>query len=358
MTYADQSLRRAAVLVSCLDEADARALVGRLPAAPADRLRRAVAALGPVAAPERENVIRAFLLSRQTSADDKSGGVELHEDLARRLSAAEPAADSAYTNSVDSEPADEPFAFLLETESDVVAPFLARESPQTIAVVLSFLAPGQAAELLKRLDGSLRPQVLKRLASLDEIDPASIDVLAAELRTWLERQRQSPSMSGGDKLVRELLATAQGRDRAEVLTELQHAVDWERAGAVSSSDRLTSEAGPQTTRRRNVTFGELIDFADEDLLMLLQAVPQEVVTLGLAGADERLVERILSVLPRKDARRLRRGIHLQAPTRLTDIEHAQRRIETIATKIREEADEELRPLPSSRSVDPLDDQWA
>ncbi len=234
----DDSLRRAAVLVSCLDEADARRLLELLGPEPAGRIRTAMTVLGPVTFNEREGVIRQFL-EEQPDSSDRGAGVELDADLARRLAGAAEQVAPSTPPAARSERSQTPFAFLLETDAEVIAPFLAQESPQTVAVVLSFLGRRQAAEILRRLDPGFQRQVLTRLASQEDIDPTCIDVVAAELRTWIDRQRSvSRSLERDEPRAREKPAHRPRGERDELIAALQHAAS-------------TSEApGPHSARRR------------------------------------------------------------------------------------------------------------
>jgi flagellar motor switch protein FliG len=233
-----------------------------------------------------------------------------------------------------------PFAFLLETEADVVAPFLARENPQTVAVVLSFLRRSQAAELLKRLELPFQTQVLSRLARLEDIDPACIHVLAEELQGWIARQHESPRNAvRGDGLLRDMLAGGRQRDREELIASLQReaspAVSDRSAGAESPGRLAQAVPIPPARRelRKTLEFRDLISLASDDLLRTLQAVPRDVLSLALVGADEGLIRRITQAVSRREARQIKRSLRLDGPTRLGDIEAAKRRVARIATEI-------------------------
>jgi flagellar motor switch protein FliG len=353
MAFADASLRNAAVLVTCLDEADASGLLAVLGPLPARRIREAVSTLGTVSSSERERVMRAFLLGREFAAASTNaqwteaapaGGVELDEGLARRMALASGEDLNANPLAQKSAPPP-PFAFLLETEADVVAPFLARESPQTVAVVLSYLRRSQAAELLRRLDPPLQTQVLRRLARLDDIDPSSIDVVAEELQAWLARQSDAVHEPGKiDGVLRDMLAGRRAHDRAGVIADLQR-----EAGRTSPAslrkDQVCApknevpplpfshvECRPREPQPR-LEFDDLADLSDDDLLRTIQSAPRDVLILALLGADEELVRRITRSVSRREARQIKRGLRIEGPTRLGDIETAQRRIAQVATEI-------------------------
>jgi flagellar motor switch protein FliG len=351
MPLADASLRNAAVLVSCLDDEDADELLGLVGLMPARRIREAISGLGRVSRLERDRVIRAFLLANEVpgapptpasaASATATGGVELDEGLARHFAPTGEHESAAETIRASDAP-EAPFAFLLETEAEVVAPLLARESPQTVAVVLSCLRRSQAAELLKRLDPPLQSQVLARLARLEDIDPACIEVVADGLRAWIERSHAVPRPRlGADGLLREMLSGRKERGRAALMAELEREVSRDAPGRFETEPARPTGGIPAASfraqlrpeSRRSLQFDELIILSDEELRRTFQDSPRDVLVLALVGAEERLIRRITKCISRREAKQVKRGLRLESPTRLGDIEAAKRRIAQIATEV-------------------------
>jgi flagellar motor switch protein FliG len=305
----DDSLRKAAVLVSCLGEADARRVLNLLGTGNADRIRQVIGGLGTVSADEQQGVMGEFIRRLAPgSPDHRFRGVELDDDLARRLEGVHERGASDRTAAGTTEDAAAPFAFLLETEPDVVAPFLARENPQTVALVLSYLQRRQAAELLSRLEQGFQALVLKRLAKLEEVDSACIEVVAGELRSWIARQREKPRPRvSKDAIIQEML---------EKLAPAEPMAD----------------ARPEEPRA-HLAFEDLGELDDDVLVRVFWATPRELLILALAGADEAFVSRITHKLHRRDVKRIRRSIHELGPTRLDDIEAAKQEVARIAAHV-------------------------
>jgi len=78
------------------------------------------------------------------------------------------------------------FQELEKVDVKVLASLLAKEHPQTIAVVLSQLSPMRAADVLQYLPENIAVEVTKRLATLENISPEFlgelIENLAEEIR--------------------------------------------------------------------------------------------------------------------------------------------------------------------------------
>jgi flagellar motor switch protein FliG len=269
-------------------------------------------------------------------------GVELDEDLARRLaenSSPQSAAGPGTMNG--SEPAERgPFAFLVHADADVVAKFLSRESPQTVAVVLSFLQRSHAAELLRRLDTALQAQVLKRLARLEAIDPACVDVLAVALEDWIAREQFSPrppGQRGNAQLnqVPQAAASSQEEWVARLQRDVSHgfALSTPAERPAPSATAAEPETHPRPERPAPLEFRDLLRLNTEELLRTFRAVPRDVLALALAGADEELIRRLTQNVPRREAKQLKKRLRFDGPTRLDDIEAAQGRVAEIATAI-------------------------
>jgi flagellar motor switch protein FliG len=93
---------------------------------------------------------------------------------------------------------------------------------------------------------------------------------------------------------------------------------------------------------------EFEDFADLDdtaLARIFRVADPQVSLLALCGAGRDLVDRILGRLPLREARVLRRQIEQLGPTRLRDIESAQRRLADLAGRM---ADEGQIQVPGNR----------
>ncbi|TVS20772.1 MAG: hypothetical protein EA424_02290 [Planctomycetaceae bacterium] len=83
-------------------------------------------------------------------------------------------------------------------------------------------------------------------------------------------------------------------------------------------------------------FDDLHALPDHALAMVFQRAEPRVALIALTGANPRLLERIQRQLPWQQGRELRRQIERLGPVRLSDVEHAQRKLaETTAELIQD-----------------------
>jgi flagellar motor switch protein FliG len=80
-------------------------------------------------------------------------------------------------------------------------------------------------------------------------------------------------------------------------------------------------------------FGDLSMLADATLAALIHEVEPQVMALALAGSNDVLLGRLLDQLPRDVAKKFRDELLQLGPTRLSDVEAAQRAVAAAATQL-------------------------
>ncbi len=289
-------IRKAAVLVAALDTDAADAVLERLTPEQAAQVRRMLFELDQVDAHEEQTVIGEFL-DRDASVaitihDERTSGVELE------------LSSSPVTQDAPSAP----FRFLHEAAVEDLGELLTGERPQTVAVVISHLPADQAAQTLASLPDELQTEVMRRLARLDETDPAILREVEAGLeRRFRGRFPQLGRRVAGVGAVRQILNEATADVRRQWLTNLSR-------NDPTLAAKLT---------RPTFTFAELDRLTDAALRTVFTSVAEPTAAVALAGADLAFARRIASVLPPMIAARMQRAVDSLGPTRLTDVDAAQ-----------------------------------
>lgn len=98
------------------------------------------------------------------------------------------------------------FDYLKEIKTNLIADFTQTEHPQTIALILSYIEPERAAEILESYDNDLKIEVLLRISKLGEISPVIISQVSRVLKKKLEALSLSEIEVGGIKAVNEIMA--------------------------------------------------------------------------------------------------------------------------------------------------------
>ena len=358
MKQRQPTLRKAAILIASLDGRTARHLLEQMGPEQAQRVREAVEELDDIDPAEQAQVIEEFCRVSPLVPNDLHPGIELDSSLAAKLSLpAPPEMHPMPAPPAKQEPAPEatPFRFLHEARAEMLTPYLEREHPQTVAVVISYLPPAQAANVLATLPAALQAEVLRRLANLDEADPEVIREVEQSLEHWLTEQVKSHHRrEAGMNAVKNILQAAGGSQR-QILANLTH-YDQDLAGKLTGK-RPTPAApaklqisGTLAPKRSSAsitiplsalapkyeetwTFDDVQQLDDDALPAVFQAAGMELTVLALAGASAEFVERLAKRLPSRDAKQLRKSLAKLVPTRLSDVEQAQHEIAVRAHRL-------------------------
>jgi flagellar motor switch protein FliG len=348
MSTLSPNLRKAAILFRGLDADMAAAMLSRLSPAEAKEIRLAIQQLGEIDEEERADVHAEFRRSGSVAKQDPRDAVEL------QLSTYSETPAFAAPTTGRSTP--RPFEFLEQARVESLVPYLAREHAQTVAVVLSYLAPSRAAQVLAALPEKLQADAVERLSMLGDTDPSTLEVLERELADWVARQQATRTRpTQRIDTVAAILAAADQSTRREILSNLvKH--NRELAQQVAplapkreqkplASQRISNPIpvppviAPKSTIINHQSpipqfpFDDLVRFDPAALTAVLKSVDAELLCLALVGANEALVDRITAQMPAKVAKSFRQRLHACGPTRLRDVEAAQHEVAAVAARI-------------------------
>lgn len=387
MNERDNSLRKAAILIDSLGAQTAERLLGQMPSEEAALVRTAVLQLGPVGAAERDRIIREFMHTDLSTIAAPSDGVEMDHSLAEKIAAFEDPEQPVDCPTTESSR----FVFLNDAPTDAVAEFLAQEHPQTASIVLAHLPPQRAADVLRLLPADRQAEVIGRLARMDETDPSVVGEVERELEKLVGCQNDRiEDRPAGLVAVEAILNAVGGNDRQVLLERLgQHdqQIVWQlgyppqhgrhstttKIAVRRRSDRVRKDGSaeaaspaktmggtenepcpPAKARAGNQTggadgelaadaappidFNDLIALDDVALAKVFRAADPQITLLALTGASRQLVDRILGRLPIREAKALRRQMEQLGPTRLSDMERAQRQLAELAGQMADQGE--------------------
>jgi flagellar motor switch protein FliG len=203
-------------------------------------------------------------------------------------------------------------------DARAVAELIRLEHPQIQAIVLSYLDPDHAAEVLNFFSERVRPDVLLRIATLDGIQPQAIKELDEIMeRQFSGNQNVQSSSVGGIKAA------------ANILNFVDTAIEGEVMEMIKDVD---AELGQQIQDLMFV-FDNLIDVDDRGMQQLLREVSSDTLILALKGADETMREKIFSNMSKRAAEIMRDDLENKGPVRLSEVENAQKEILSIARRM-------------------------
>jgi len=313
-------IRKAAIIAMALGEENTAKVFKFLQEDEIERLAREIAVLGTVPAETNLAVLDEFNELAQATEYVTSGGV----DHARRLLAKSLGPEQSrriidrllksFTSSAG-------FASLEKTNPQQLSKFILAEHPQTIALILTHLNAGTAAQIVTLLPDELRAEVLLRMASIEDISP---DVIA-RISTVIDQRLKS---LGGPK--------REQHGGVRTVAELFNRLD--RSISQSALERIETQAPEMAVSIRNLmfVFDDLKGVEDNGIRELVNRAAKKTLTTALKGASEEIRNRFFNNMSKRAADLLREEMEMMGAVRLRDVEKAQQEIVAIARKLEEE----------------------
>ncbi len=203
-------------------------------------------------------------------------------------------------------------------DARAVAELIRLEHPQIQAIVLSYLDPDHAAEVLGFLSERVRPDVLLRIATLEGIQPSALKELDEIMeRQFTGNQSVQSSSVGGVKAA------------ADILNFVDTSMEGEVMELIKDAD---AELGQQIQDLMFV-FDNLVDVDDRGIQSLLREVSSDTLILALKGADETMREKVFANMSKRAAEMMRDDLEQKGPVRLSEVESAQKEILAIARRM-------------------------
>lgn len=205
-------------------------------------------------------------------------------------------------------------------EPRAVADVIRYEHPQIQAIVVAYLDPDQAGEVLGHFDHKVRLDIILRVSSLNTVQPAALK----ELNTILEKQ-----FSGNSNASRTTLGGI--KRAADIMNFLDSSVE----GQLMDSIREIDDSLSVQIEDLMFVFNNLSDVDDRGIQALLREVSSDVLVLALKGSDEGVKEKVFKNMSKRASELLREDLEAKGPVRVSDVETAQKEILTIARRMAE-----------------------
>ena len=200
-----------------------------------------------------------------------------------------------------------------------IADLIKLEHPQVLAMILAYMEPEQAGEVLHHLPERLVSEAMMRLASLETVHPAAIRELNDILEEQLSGETQSLQVAslGGPKAA------------AEVLNRLETSL----SGSILEKMRENDSELAEKVQEKMFVFDDLIKLDDRSLQVLLREIPSEGFVTALKGASPGLREKFFTNMSKRAAEMMRDDLEAKGPVRVSEVETAQKAILQIATRL-------------------------
>jgi flagellar motor switch protein FliG len=214
-----------------------------------------------------------------------------------------------------------PFDFIRKADSMQVLNFIQSEHPQTIALILSYLDPKNAAQILSNLPREKQTSVIARIANMGITSPEYIKETERVLEKKLSTLSFGDSaITGGvESLVRILNSVDRGTER-HLLESLEE-----------KDPDLVEEI-----RKRMFVFEDIVKLSAQAIQRVLREIDNRDLAIALKGVMGSPVEKaILDNTSKRLQEMIKEDIEVMGPIRVRDVEEAQQKIVNIIRRLDE-----------------------
>lgn len=310
--------QKAAILLISLGPDVSASVYKHLSEEEIERLTLEISSVRKVDSSEKENVLEEFHNIALAQDYITQGGIGYAKQILEKALGSEQAA--AIINRLTSSLQVRPFDFARKADPAQILNFIQNEHPQTIALILSYLDPSQAGQILSELPQEVQADIARRIAIMDSTSPEIIN----EVEQILERKlsatvTQDYTQTGGVEAVVDVL---NGVDRTTERTILD---------ALEIQDPELAEE----IKKRMFVFEDIVtldgraiqrvirDSDNEDLKLALKVASEEVKTVLYRNMSKRMVDTFMEEM------------EYMGPVRLRDVEEAQSRIVAVIRRLEE-----------------------
>jgi flagellar motor switch protein FliG len=203
---------------------------------------------------------------------------------------------------------------LANVNEEILANFLQKEYPQTVAVVMSKITTDHAGKVLALLPESFAMEVIHRMLRMETVQKEVLDDV--------ERTLRQEFMSN--------LARTSRRDSHEHMAEIFNHLD--RAAEAKFMDALEKTVPESAEKIRSLmfTFEDLQKVPPAGIQQIIRAADKEKLPAALKGATETLRDLFFSNMSERAAKIMREDMAAMGPVRLKDVEEAQSHVVNVA----------------------------
>jgi flagellar motor switch protein FliG len=312
-----KTTERAALLMVLLGEQQASEIVGYLNPREVQSLGTAMVGVSDVSQEAVDQVLDEFIgeLKKQTNL-----GIGLPDYIEGVLNRAlGPERASSVLSRILPSSSSKGLEILSWMTPRAICDMIADEHPQVIAIILSVLEDETAADVLTFLPAAIRPQVIRRVALLDTVQPNAMAELESVMAKQFATSTTSSASVGGVKAA----ANIMGKTKLEVETSVMADISGEDEDlAMRIQDNMFD-------------FENLVDLDNRSIQILMRTLEQEQMAYALKAAPEPVVEKFMANMSQRAGAMFLDEMEQMGMVRVTDAEDAQRDIIRQARKLQD-----------------------
>ncbi len=263
-------------------------------------------------------VMKDFLLNFDSDTDVIISGENFLKDIVNKTLDQDTAREVFKV--IGSENTSIPFSDLQYVPADNVFSIIQGEHPQTIALILTYLQPEKAAEVLSFFDDELKIDLGSRIVQMGTVEGDVVKEIDEAIRRDLAKVGVASRKFDGVEALANILNEVDGNTEESVLSHIEDE-DSDLASMV---------------RQKMFVFEDLLQIEDKAFRDILQNVDNQILTKGLRTSSEEMKQKVFGNLSERASEMLREDMDVMGPVKLSEVEEAQQEILKVTKRLEAE----------------------
>lgn len=310
-------VQKAAILFITLGPEASSAILKKLPESEIQKITYEIANISTVNSNQRKEILDEFLEINKARDYIVEGGLEYARTLLSKALGTQRASD--ILNKV-SEATQQyrPFAIARKVDAQQILNVINYEHPQTIALILCYLQPDKAAQVMAELPEETQTEVAYRIATMSNTSP----MVVREIEKVLESKLST--------VVKSEVTTLGG---VETLVDILNQVDRTTEKNITESLEREDEQLADLIKSSMFVFEDIVSLDDVAIQRILREVEVKELSLALKGCSEEVSNVIYKNQSKRAAASLKEDMEFLGPVRLNEVEKAQQKIVAIIRRL-------------------------
>jgi flagellar motor switch protein FliG len=313
--------KKAAIVMVALGSDASSQILKNLEEPEIERLSTEIARLDNVTPEIREAVLEEFHNIAIAQQYVSQGGIEYAREILEQ--ALGPRKANEILEKVQQTIRTTGFNLLENVDPKQLVNFIQKEHPQTIALLLAHMEPGNAAAIVSALPQELQVDVATRIATMESISPDTLDqveeVLVGQVKSLFGGD---VSEIGGVKAVAEMLNSVDRGTEKNILGNLER-----------ENPELATEI-----KSLMFVFEDVLLIDDRSMQRVLKEIDTKELAMALKGASEELQTKFFRNMSSRAAEMIKEDMEYMGPVRLKDVEEVQQRIVDVIRRLEEDGE--------------------
>ena len=312
-------IQKAAILFITLGPDASSGIIKKLPEKDIQKITYEIANITSVKSEQRQSILDEFMEMNKAKDFLLEGGLEYARNLLSKALGSQRAKEILDKVTEETQQY-RPFSIARKADAHQLLNVISNEHPQTIALIMCYMQPDKAAQIMAALPLDLQSEVSFRIATMSNISPMVIKEIEKVLNGKLSSViRTDSTVVGGIESLVDILNQVD-RTTEKNITEGLEREDAELAEKIKES---------------MFVFEDIITLDDVSIQRILREVDAKDLALALKGCSEEVANVIFKNQSKRAAASLKEDMEFLGPVRLMDVEKAQQKIVGILRRLDE-----------------------